>query len=470
MKNKDKKSVKYDYLAKARLLLYNKYCNNLNNKYNLLKINEILSNSKSHLVASFKDYLLYEEDSEFLRRYYNGNELHLRIKKYSNYLSNNPFIYPNYAPFEEKKYILSNILRKKIIINKNKRNKYSLNKEIRKTLFEKKNKIFNYEIYDEILGQQKSESFINMLFGLDYKKNDGEQFEIDEKEELNKIIKMIEINEKLYDNNSENKITVNTCFNHTINYNKINKKRNKILRNEYSNNLYFKDKSNSNLDNNYNEETKDNTNTNLNSLNLNNTNKQNFDNYKTTIYHRKVKSTLMNNITKIDLPSNSNIINTLKISNQAKKDKNSLKELLNNNKSGINNNGKVQIIKLPIANKEEKTFTINEYHFKGKKNLNKLTRNNQNNNNYSNCTNNSIFYNNKSVYVKNKVLRSTMSNRSIFSNKNSDCNKVEIKKRNFIKPYSKPKCIFKDNIKYNNVINKTYYNRQHEVIYIERLK
>ena len=60
MKIKSKQSVKCDYLNKARLLLYNKYSNNLDNKYNLLKINEILSNMKSRLVSSFKDFLLYE--------------------------------------------------------------------------------------------------------------------------------------------------------------------------------------------------------------------------------------------------------------------------------------------------------------------------------------------------------------------------------------------------------------------------
>ena len=143
MKNVDKNSVNQVYLDKSRLLLYNKYSKNLTNNYNTIKINEIISNAKSHLVTSFKDFLLFEEDSEFFKRYYNGNESFIRIKKLSNNLNKKYFIYPNYASIEERKYILSNIIRKQMLFNKLRRNKNKLNlgNEIRKRLFEKKVKI-----------------------------------------------------------------------------------------------------------------------------------------------------------------------------------------------------------------------------------------------------------------------------------------------------------------------------------------
>jgi hypothetical protein len=185
MKKRNNKSVKQDYLIKARLLLYNKYTNDLTKKYNILKIEEILSNSKSRIVSSFKDYLLFEDSSEFFRRYYNGKESFLRIKNLSHNINKNNLIYPNYASLEEGKYVLSNILRKQMFFNKQKINKYKCvsNHNIREKFFYKKNKIFNNDIYDDILAEQKSQSFINSLFGIDDKNK--EQSEINEKEELN---------------------------------------------------------------------------------------------------------------------------------------------------------------------------------------------------------------------------------------------------------------------------------------------
>ena len=294
MKNRNNKSVKQDYLTKARLLLYNKYSNDLIKNYNILKIDEILSNSKSALVSSFKDYLLYEDYSELFRRYYNGKESFLKIKNLSFNINKNCLIYPNYAVLEEGKYVLSNILRKQMFINKQKRNKYKSvsNHDLSNKLFFKKNKIFNNDIYDDILAEQKSQSFINSLFGIDNKNN--EHSEINEKEELNKIINMIEMNENLYLKKSADKISVNISLSKinktSHNYNKIVNRQQNIYR-KYSNNSIF-DKENL-----FNEETNDN------SIIIQNNNiiKQKLDNNKKMIYHRKVKSSLSGNMTKIDL-------------------------------------------------------------------------------------------------------------------------------------------------------------------------
>ena len=469
MKIKSKQSVKCDYLNKARLLLYNKYSNNLDKKYNLLKINEILSNMKSRLVSSFKDFLLYEEDSEFFQRYYNGKESIKRIKKISKISNRNPFIYPNYSSLEEGRYILSNILRKEMLINKNQRNKYHNRNSIRRRLFEENEYFFNNDIYDDIFGKQKSESFINILFGLGNKNNQVEQFEDNEKEELNKIINMIEMNENL-SRKKEDKITVKTCVSKKdriiYNFNKISNKSNKNVRKEYTN-IILKDKKELNSDNNYNEETKDNSNSNINSNNYNITPKPTFINNKRMIYHRKLNSSLTCNITKLDLPSSSNIVNILKISNQTKKHQNVLKELFIKNKNENKNNKKIEIKKLP-KEKEDKNFIINKYEFISKKNLHKLTRNNQSNNNNEN--NKVLHFENKSVYIKNKVIKNNMSKKNIFSNANNECKTVMENKRKFIKPYSKPKCIYNDNNKYNVNSSKTFYNQKKEIICIGRLK
>ena len=477
MKTDNKILVKHDYLTKARLLLYNKYSNNLANNYNKLKINDILTNSRTRLVSLFKDYLLFEDDSEFFKRYYNGKESKQRIKKISKFLHKEIYIYPNYASLEEGKYILSNIIRKQMILNKQKRNKFFSHNNFRKKLFEINNNVFNNAVYDDILGQQKSESFIYSLFGLDNlnNKKSEEQIENNEKEEINKInniINIIEKNENLYLKQPEKKIIVNTLM-----FNK-NKYKNILKKDLSKSNISIKENENEkekeknmiNIDNNVNEETKDSSNGNI----INPYIKQKSINNKKMIYHRKVKSTLSGNMTKLELSSNSNIIQILKNANetfaQEKKDKKLIKEIFNKTKRDkIEKNSKIEILKLPIEKKE-----VNCNHSRQNKNnipkkdLNKLTRNNQGNINNSNNTS-ILLKNNKSIYVKNKVIKCNMSNKNILSNKKNEYKKENLK-RKLNRPYSKPKCIYNKDIKYKQESNKTYYNNHDEIIYIERLK
>ena len=431
MINEGLENVKSDYLTKARFLLNKKYSNSIVNKYNILKINEILSNSKTRLVSAFKDYLLFDDFSEFFKHYYNRKESKHRIKKFSNFLFKELFIYPNYSSFEEGKYILCNKIKKQMLLNKQKRNKYYLNNELKKNFLEKKNKVFNNKIYDYIFGEQKSESFINLLFGLDNKnKENAEQIENNEIEEINEIIKMIELNENSYMKQSQNKITVNKLFS-----NKNNKNRN----------LFRKTFSKTNKD------TKDSSNRNSNNIYI----KNKMVNYKSIIYHRKVRSTLNSSITKLELPSTKNLINIIKISN-ATLDENNINKISKNKNENININKKIKQ-KITKEKKDAELFNNKNKH---------NTRNTQININMNNNT--SVFcHDNKSIYIKNKVIRNNMSNKNIFESVNDE-NK-EINKRKFSKPYSKPKCIYKEN-KMNAISQRTYYNNLNEVIYIERLK
>jgi hypothetical protein len=55
-------------MKKSRKNLY-KY-NSDKNKYNIENINDIIYDDEKHLVSVFKDFLLWDESSDFLRRYY----------------------------------------------------------------------------------------------------------------------------------------------------------------------------------------------------------------------------------------------------------------------------------------------------------------------------------------------------------------------------------------------------------------
>ena len=120
--------------------------------------------------------------------------------------------------------------------------------------------------------------------------------------------------------------------------------------------------------------------------------------------------------------------------------------------------------------KEKKEDSIKSHYIvKITNNLNKISRNNQNNKIYNNT---SIINNvNKSVYTKNIILKPNVKNRNLFSSMNNNYKIQNDKstKRKFVKPYSKPKCIYKE-IKSKAVSNKRYYYKPNEVIYIERIK
>ena len=477
MNFEDKESVKSNFLKKTRLYLYKKHNNDLTNKYNILKINEILSNSKSRLVSLFKDYLLYEDYSEFLKRYYNGKESKPRIKKISKYFNNTLFIYPNYSSIEESKYILGNILKKQMIINKQKRNKLD-NKYLKKNC--KNKKFFNNSIYDDILGLHKSESFINILFGLDSNKPEEDN---DDNDELNKLINIIENNEKLglkelegnikKNKNLNNKITVNTLNSNLKKKNKqkdvkiIFNRQKRLFQNEYlikkENPINFLSKENITITNN--EETKDTSNTNAPYI------KQKLvNNYKSMIYHRKIKSNLSGNVNKLDLPSNSNIVNLLKMANEAfaEKNKNNNEEL-NKNKNDPIYDSKSNILayfqksrqnkKLMSSNNINKIIKNKTIY---KKDMRKLTRNIDDNKSAF-CTNKSC------VYIKTRAIKSNRSNGNIFKSMNDENNNENKSKLKIIKPYSRPKYVYKENIN-NHMSNRSNLNSQKESIFIENIK
>jgi len=317
-----------EYLIKLKATLYKKYTNNISNKFNLIIINSILSNRKIHIVSKFKDFLLYDEISEFLKRFYRGDESSTRLKKISKYFKETSVLYPNYSPLFESKYIYSNIIKKQMVIikqeNYKKKNK---NCNIKKHYQDKneniKNEIifFTSTIYNDILNE--SESFLSLLFGIDNKKKTKDNTNIIKKnegdkdiEELFKIIDMIENNEDhnikkkdavknnnkketeiITDISRKNKKKINTDTNNNnkikeINFssslmmNKYKKKYKNFIKIEKLDKINYK---NNNSNNNNNDTSKENNN-NINSQQDNN---QKSPNNNKMVYHRKVKSTLI---------------------------------------------------------------------------------------------------------------------------------------------------------------------------------
>ena len=85
--------------------------------YNSRIINDIIYNEKSHIVSLFKDHLILDDCSEFLKRYYMLTESAIRLPRFFEYHETYSRIYPNYTALPESKFIYKNIHRKQKIID-----------------------------------------------------------------------------------------------------------------------------------------------------------------------------------------------------------------------------------------------------------------------------------------------------------------------------------------------------------------
>ena len=438
-------SIIDDLFKKTKINLYNKYFNIYNKKVYKILINSILSNRKTHFVTEFKDFLLYEDYSEFLKRFYKRDESFVRIIKVSKYFKETSVLFPNYSPLIESKYIISNIIRKQRVINK--QENYKLQNFKKKKHYKDKNEkeyikgniFFNSKVYKEILNE--SESLISSLFGIENKDRKGEKRKNDtekEIEELLNLINIIDYNE--YNNNANNtkiqyinKVNTNEIQNNTIPdksktivnnkrtyyakitdntnnnipkttiLNKYNKNFKNVIKIERNNKMFQENNKNNELSQEDNEESKE---------YIENNKSQEED--KNMIYHRKVNSTLMGEyLNKLELPSNSNVVSLLKIANETYADtynKNSIREIL------------YQTVKNTTGT--EIKYSKNKY-----VNLHKLFHNNNtNNNNEVNENKNSNSNIMNKILCLGKIIQNPTTTKSRNNKENKILKKIEIPK------------------------------------------
>lgn len=119
-------------------------------EYKTNRINEIIFNEKSHIVSCFKEYLISDECSEFLKKIYKKTESKDKLIKMLDYYCCHSKIFPNYTLLKGSKYIYRSILRKQRIIdeinNKQKRDQSNQHKE-------KPAKIFDTKLYQSLLNE-----------------------------------------------------------------------------------------------------------------------------------------------------------------------------------------------------------------------------------------------------------------------------------------------------------------------------
>ncbi len=101
---------------KIKKYLIKKY-NKSTDFYNIKVIDDIIYNEKTHFVEAFKEYLLYEDDNEFLIKFYSKKETSKRLRRILTFYDKYSRIYANYTSIPESKYMYKNIKRKQKMID-----------------------------------------------------------------------------------------------------------------------------------------------------------------------------------------------------------------------------------------------------------------------------------------------------------------------------------------------------------------
>ena len=103
-------------LTFSKKILYKKY-SKFEYSYNLFCTNNLVFNEKCRIVARFKDYLVLDDSTEFLRRFYSKKELNSRLKKIYNFYESYCKIFPNYMILPESQFLYRNIRKKQKMID-----------------------------------------------------------------------------------------------------------------------------------------------------------------------------------------------------------------------------------------------------------------------------------------------------------------------------------------------------------------
>lgn len=80
--------------------------------YNVKVVNDIIYNENTHIVSVFKDYLIYDDVSEFMKRFYDEEESITRLPKVIEFYEKYSKVFPNYVNLPENNYMFKNIERK----------------------------------------------------------------------------------------------------------------------------------------------------------------------------------------------------------------------------------------------------------------------------------------------------------------------------------------------------------------------
>ena len=109
-------SSKFNIFLISQKILYHKY-SKFEYSFSLFCTNNLIFNEKCRIVARFKDFLVLDDSTEFLRRFYSKKELKTRLKKIFNFYDSYCKIFPNYMILPESQFLYRNIRKKQKMID-----------------------------------------------------------------------------------------------------------------------------------------------------------------------------------------------------------------------------------------------------------------------------------------------------------------------------------------------------------------
>ena len=358
---KVKKSTKEIIFTVLRQISYtNLFKKYTSGKYSFLKIsiNHLIFSEDSQIVARFKDFLIYDDNTEFIRRFYPIKETNPRLKKILTFYETYSKVFPNYLVLKENKYLYRNIRKKQKMINaineikkEEKENKKKLGIKSDKNINQKnkKNVLFTKKVKDEIKLFQKNlaSKMYKNSFDTD-NKNDDDTLVINSNSISISILNWKQFEEKNFDKiKDKGDINVDSFIT-----NKNDESITKMLNILNDNKIYTKDLPNIFLENRKALSNRNNKKKNININNKKNIHNHGIKNCKNDIY--KCVRTSSNATTSSSIMSR--YINKKSI-NSAKEEKNNNYKNVNNNE---NNNQKI-ISKINTKNKINKNDKNNLY-------------------------------------------------------------------------------------------------------------
>ena len=238
-----KLGLKKDIIKISKKLVMSRYKKYFNTIYNKSVIENLMSNGCCHVVAVFKDFLISDDQSEYLRRIYKKDESKPRLKKLISYYQETSVIFPNYTPLIESKYLYLNVIKKQKVIDeqqdleehkqylkKKNKTKNKLLENFGLLIEEKQNNVFTSTVYNEILNG--SESISRIIFGINKKENSKEyQIPKEKNFDIKELIKQINKEEENVEEKKRKKKVENINKNNIKDYYFYNNNITKISKN-----------------------------------------------------------------------------------------------------------------------------------------------------------------------------------------------------------------------------------------------
>ena len=114
--------------------------------YNAKVVSDIMYNENARIVSVFKDYLLFDDLSDFLKRFYAHDESQQRLPRIYEFYERYSHVFPNYVVLPENKYMFKNIERKQRILDEQQRRMAASTQPIERSPPKKGERIFTSQI------------------------------------------------------------------------------------------------------------------------------------------------------------------------------------------------------------------------------------------------------------------------------------------------------------------------------------